>query len=70
MEEVFKRLYRALKPLEKNLKFAFDERYGYFSTCPSNLGTSLRASVLIRLPELSSKANWPEFRKIVDSFNM
>ena len=25
-------------------------RYGYLSTCPSNLGTGMRASVLVHLP--------------------
>ncbi|MDP4146242.1 MAG: protein arginine kinase [Bacillota bacterium] len=39
--------------LESNLEFAFDERFGYLTACPTNLGTGLRASVMIHLPALS-----------------
>lgn len=39
--------------LERKLKFAFDERLGYLTACPSNLGTGLRASVMMFLPGLA-----------------
>lgn len=38
--------------LEKNLDFAFDESLGYLTSCPSNVGTGLRASVMVHLPGL------------------
>jgi len=38
--------------LEAKLNFAFDESLGYLSACPSNLGTGLRASVMLHLPAL------------------
>jgi len=40
--------------LEENIEFAFDEKLGYLTACPTNLGTGLRASVMIHLPALSS----------------
>ncbi|MDD2220357.1 MAG: protein arginine kinase [Clostridia bacterium] len=38
--------------LESKLNFAFDENLGYLSACPTNLGTGLRASVMLHLPAL------------------
>jgi protein arginine kinase len=38
--------------LSDHLKFAFSEQYGYLTACPTNVGTGMRASVLIHLPAL------------------
>ncbi len=37
---------------ESQLDWAFDEKMGYLTSCPTNLGTGLRASVLLHLPGL------------------
>ena len=39
--------------LENNLEYDFDEKLGYITACPTNLGTGLRASVMIHLPALT-----------------
>ncbi|GLE10073.1 hypothetical protein PINS_up022068 [Pythium insidiosum] len=31
----------------------YNDHHGFIGTCPSNLGTGLRASVMIKLPKLS-----------------
>ncbi|MEO7341805.1 MAG: protein arginine kinase [Luteolibacter sp.] len=38
--------------LENTLEFAFDPTLGYLTTCPTNLGTGLRASAMLHLPGL------------------
>lgn len=38
--------------LESRIDFAFDDRLGYLSACPTNVGTGLRVSVMIHLPAL------------------
>ncbi|WP_407385261.1 protein arginine kinase [Ruminococcus sp.] len=38
--------------LSKKLKFAFHDRLGYLTQCPTNLGTGMRASVMLHLPAL------------------
>lgn len=38
--------------LGQGLAFAFHPRFGYLTSCPTNVGTGLRASVLIHLPGL------------------
>lgn len=43
--------------LDENLNFAFDEKLGFLTQCPTNLGTGMRASVMLHLPALQkSKA--------------
>ena len=37
---------------EAKLDFAFDEKLGYLTSCPTDLGTGLRASVMLHLPGL------------------
>lgn len=36
--------------LNESLSFAFDSQLGYLTECPTNLGTGLRASVMLHLP--------------------
>lgn len=38
--------------LEQTLDFAFAEEQGYLTSCPTNVGTGLRASVMLHLPAL------------------
>jgi protein arginine kinase len=38
--------------IEGNLDYAFDETVGYLTSCPTNVGTGLRASVMMHLPAL------------------
>lgn len=38
--------------LEEKMNYAFDEQYGYLTSCPTNVGTGLRASVMMHLPGL------------------
>lgn len=49
--------YKRLKPLDgwldKNLRFAKNDKMGFLTACPTNLGTGLRASVMVFLPALS-----------------
>ncbi len=54
----FHRLSSALDVLGEQLDFARDARLGYHTACPTNLGTAMRASVLIRLPRLSRRQDF------------
>ena len=38
--------------LDGKLEFAFDETWGYLTQCPTNLGTAMRASLMLHLPAL------------------
>lgn len=39
--------------LGSKFNFAFDERIGFLTQCPTNLGTGMRASVMLHLPALT-----------------
>ena len=43
--------------LESSMPYAFSKEFGYLTACPSNLGTGLRASVMMHLPALSISEN-------------
>ncbi len=43
--------------LEKNVQYAFDENWGYLTSCPTNVGTGMRASVMVHLPGLNISGN-------------
>lgn len=40
------------RDIEKSLKFAFSDEWGYLTACPTNTGTGLRASVMMHLPAI------------------
>jgi creatine kinase/arginine kinase len=54
IKAVFERLVKAIKALEAKMNFMYDARLGYISSCPTNLGTAMRASVHIKLPNLAN----------------
>ncbi|HWC58023.1 MAG TPA: phosphagen kinase [Candidatus Paceibacterota bacterium] len=56
--EVFNRLAKALAFINERINFAFDNVRGYHTTCPTNLGTAMRASVHIKIPKLSARENF------------
>lgn len=39
--------------LEEKIDFAFNDSYGYLTCCPTNIGTGIRASVMLHLPALT-----------------
>ena len=55
---VFNHLSLGISELQNSLTFAMDERYGNLTTCPTNLGTSMRAGVHIRLPNLNENISY------------
>lgn len=40
--------------IDEKLSIAFDEKLGYLTHCPTNLGTGMRASVMMHLPALTA----------------
>lgn len=39
--------------LEGCMEFSFHERFGYLTSCPTNAGTGMRASVMLHLPSMT-----------------
>ena len=54
------------KKIEEALGYAVNKKYGYLTSCPNNVGTGLRASVMVHLPALSKTKNT---KKVLDAIN-
>ena len=52
LKSVWKLIDALDSELEKSIDFAFSRDFGYLTACPTNLGTGLRASVMMHLPGL------------------
>lgn len=68
MKEVFNRFCTGLSKIENVFKsnghaFMWNEHLGYILTCPSNLGTGLRAGVHVKLPNLSKHEKFGDVLK-------
>jgi len=52
LKQAFKLVDKIDSALEDQLEFAFDQRLGYLTACPTNVGTGMRASAMLHLPGL------------------
>ena len=69
IRQVFERLMLALEKFEDNgAKFSYDDHLGFITSCPTNLGTAMRASVHIHLPLLAQRK--AEFQAIADKYHV
>lgn len=70
LTECYKRLDRLDDELSKSMEFAFDERLGYLTACPTNLGTGLRASVMLFLPALTESGRLKEVAAEIEKLGL
>ena len=52
LKQAFKLVDKIDSALETKLDFAYDQRLGYLTACPTNVGTGMRASAMLHLPGL------------------
>ncbi|MBQ8310615.1 MAG: ATP--guanido phosphotransferase [Clostridia bacterium] len=53
LEEAYKNASNTEKRLDEDFDFSYSEQLGYLTHCPTNLGTGMRASVMMFLPALT-----------------
>ncbi|MGM0603770.1 MAG: protein arginine kinase [Bacillota bacterium] len=56
--------------IEEDADYAFSERWGYLTSCPTNVGTGLRASVMCHLPALTLNGKLQNFLGVVGKFGL
>ena len=56
--------------LSEFVNYAYSEKYGFLTACPTNLGTSLRCSVMVHLPALTLTGNISKVLDVVNNFGM
>ncbi|XP_018325550.1 arginine kinase isoform X1 [Agrilus planipennis] len=66
--QVYRRLVTAVNDIEKRLPFSHHDRLGFLTFCPTNLGTTVRASVHIKVPKLAS--NKAKLDEVASKFNL
>ncbi len=49
------------------IELAHNDHLGYVLTCPSNLGTGLRAGVHVKIPKMSEH---PKFQEVLDKMRL
>ena len=54
--------------LDEQLEISFDEDLGYLTTCPTNIGTGMRASVMLHLPGLSIMKRMNRIAQTINRF--
>src|SRR6516162_12222 len=52
LDEAWQDVDRLDDLLEQRVSYAFSEEFGYLTACPTNVGTGMRASVMLHLPGL------------------
>ena len=56
--------------IEELVNYAYSEKYGFLTACPTNVGTGMRVSVMVHLPALSITGNIRKILGAVNGFNM
>lgn len=56
--------------ISSTMKFAYDEQLGFLTACPTNLGTGLRASVMLFLPALTINGMMPRVLKSISHLGL
>lgn len=53
LNNIWKFINKIDDKIEKKVTYAFSEKEGYLTSCPTNVGTGMRASVMLHLPALA-----------------
>ncbi len=59
LKECFDEAVKIDEALAQKINFSYNENFGYLTACPTNLGTGMRASVMLFLPALTTTNNIP-----------
>jgi len=72
LNEVFDRLQKAVDVVEKNIDqgCAMSPTYGVVTSCPTNIGTGMRASVHIKLPNLTKDGTEKKVAELCKEFGL
>ena len=56
--------------LEEYLPYSYNKQYGYLTACPTDIGTAMKASVLVHLPAIAMTGTTSKFLNIVNNLGM
>ncbi len=70
IEELLKLMVEIDTKFGKALNYAYNDKYGYLTACPTNVGTGMRVSVMVHLPSLTKTGNIQKVLHIINNFGM
>lgn len=70
IEELMNLAIEIDQKLETLVEYAYNQKYGYLTACPTNVGTAARVSVMVHLPGLAQTGNLNKVLRIVNNFGM
>jgi len=65
---VYRRMVNGANAIEAANKFSRNDRFGFLTFCPTNLGTTIRASVHIKVPKLA--ANYEKLEQTAGKYSL
>lgn len=66
LENTFKLAKEVDEKIGSLVDYSISEKYGYLTTCPTNAGTGMRASVMVHLPGLTATRN---IKRVLENIN-
>ncbi|GHU76721.1 protein-arginine kinase [Clostridia bacterium] len=70
IDRVWDMITRVDDVLEKSIEYAFDRTFGYLTSCPTNIGTGIRASYMLHLPMLEATGEFAKLAPDIGKFGM
>jgi len=70
LDEAFKKATSIDDKIEKNFDYAFDEALGYLTASPENIGTGMKATVILHLPALTMSEEIKNISKSISKFGI
>lgn len=70
IDKCYNKLSEFNDSLESNIKFVINDKYGYITACPSNIGAAMRVSVMVHLPALAKLGLLPKIIDEATSFGL
>ncbi|ARB39542.1 protein arginine kinase [Mammaliicoccus sciuri] len=68
LNELYETASKLDDEFDKHLTISYDEQHGFLTTCPTNIGTGLRASVMLHLPGLSIMKRMKRIGQAINRF--
>lgn len=68
LKELYQQALQVDDLIDDKLTIAYDENLGYLTACPTNVGTGLRASVMLHLPGLSIMKRMSRIAQAINRF--
>jgi len=70
LDEAWQQIDALDDAIESRVNYAFHEQFGYLTACPTNVGTGMRASVMLHLPALGITKQIEKVFKALQKINL